>query len=172
LQEKFGIIRGLMTTVHSYTNDQVILDAPHSDLRRARAGAVSIIPTTTGAAQAVALVFPELKGKMNGFALRVPTPTVSITDFVAQLEKKASVEEINKALEEAANNELKGILEVSYEPLVSADYRGNEASSIVDALSTMVVDGDFVKVVAWYDNEWGYSHRLIDLAAYIAQKGL
>ncbi|HHV71020.1 MAG TPA: type I glyceraldehyde-3-phosphate dehydrogenase [Clostridia bacterium] len=172
LQEKFGIIRGLMTTVHSYTNDQVILDAPHSDLRRARAGAVSIIPTTTGAAQAVALVLPELKGKMNGFALRVPTPTVSITDFVAQLEKKASVEEINKALEEAANNELKGILEVSYEPLVSADYRGNEASSIVDALSTMVVDGDFVKVVAWYDNEWGYSHRLIDLAAYIAQKGL
>jgi glyceraldehyde 3-phosphate dehydrogenase len=172
LHEKFGIKRGLMNTIHSYTNDQVILDAPHSDLRRARAAAVSIIPTTTGAAQAVALVLPELKGKLNGFSLRVPTPTVSIVDFVAELERKTTVEEINKALEEEANGRLKGVLEVSNEPLVSADYRGNPASSIVDALSTMELDGDFVKVVSWYDNEWGYSNRLVDLAKYIASKGL
>lgn len=172
LQDSFGIKRGLMNTIHSYTNDQVILDAPHSDLRRARAAAVSIIPTSTGAAQAVALVLPELKGKLNGFALRVPTSTVSIVDFVVELERKTTVEEINKALEEAANGRLKGILEVSNEPLVSADYKGNQASSIVDALSTMEIGGDFVKVIAWYDNEWGYSNRLVDLAVYIAKKGL
>ncbi|MDI6601110.1 MAG: type I glyceraldehyde-3-phosphate dehydrogenase [Thermoanaerobacteraceae bacterium] len=171
LDEKFGIKRGLMTTVHSYTNDQRILDLPHSDLRRARAAAVNIIPTTTGAAKAVALVLPQLKGKLNGMSLRVPTPDVSVTDFVADLNKKVSVEEVNKALKDAAEGELKGIMAYTEEPVVSMDFKGDSHSSIVDALSTMIVDDDMVKVVAWYDNEWGYSNRVVDLTAYIANKG-
>ncbi|SDF59308.1 type I glyceraldehyde-3-phosphate dehydrogenase [Sporomusa acidovorans] len=172
LQEKFGIKSGLMTTVHAYTNDQNILDLPHKDLRRARAAGVSIIPTTTGAAKAVALVLPELKGKLNGFALRVPTPNVSITDLVAQLEKPATVDTVNAALKEAANGELKGIMAFSEEPLVSKDYNGNAHSSIVDGLSTMMVGDDLVKVVSWYDNEWGYSNRVVDLIDFIISKGL
>ena len=172
LHEKFGIVSGLMTTVHSYTNDQNILDLPHKDLRRARAAAMSIIPTTTGAAKAVALVLPELKGKLNGFSLRVPTPNVSITDLVAKLEKPATVEAVNAALKEAANGELKGILGFSEEPLVSKDYNGDARSSIVDGLSTMMVGDDLVKVVSWYDNEWGYSNRIIDLITFIISKGL
>jgi glyceraldehyde 3-phosphate dehydrogenase len=170
LHDKFGIKRGLMTTVHSYTNDQQILDLPHKDLRRARAAGMSIIPTTTGAAKAVSLVLPELKGKLNGFAMRVPTPNVSVVDLVAELEKDASVEEINAALKAASENELKGILGYSEEPLVSIDYNGDPRSSIVDALSTMAIEGNMVKVVSWYDNEWGYSNRVVDLAKYIAQK--
>lgn len=172
LHEKFGIIRGLMTTVHSYTNDQRILDTPHSDLRRARAAAESIIPTTTGAAKAVALVLPELKGKLNGFALRVPTPNVSVTDLVVELEKPTTKEEINEALREAAKGSLQGILGVSDEPLVSKDFNGDPRSSIVDADLTMVMEGNMAKVVSWYDNEWGYSNRLVDLVKYIAGKGL
>lgn len=172
LQDNFGIKRGLMTTVHSYTNDQQILDLPHKDLRRARAAAMSIIPTTTGAAKAVALVMPELKGKLNGFAMRVPTPNVSITDLVAELEKPTTTEEINAAMQAAAAGELKGILDYSDQPLVSRDYNGNPHSSIVDGLSTMVVEGSLVKVVSWYDNEWGYSNRVVDLIAYIAAQGL
>ncbi|QDR81890.1 type I glyceraldehyde-3-phosphate dehydrogenase [Sporomusa termitida] len=172
LQEKFGIKSGLMTTVHAYTNDQNILDLPHKDLRRARAAGVSIIPTTTGAAKAVALVLPELKGKLNGFALRVPTPNVSITDLVAQLEKPATAEAVNAALKEAANNELKGIMAFSEEELVSKDYNGNPHSSIVDGLSTMMVGDNLVKVVSWYDNEWGYSNRIVDLISFIIGKGL
>lgn len=171
LQEKFGIKHGLMTTVHSYTNDQQILDLPHKDLRRARAAAMSIIPTTTGAAKAVALVLPELKGKLNGFAMRVPTSNVSVVDLVAELEKPATAQEINAALKKASENELKGIMDYSEEPLVSIDYNGNPASSTIDALSTMTVDG-MVKVVSWYDNETGYSTRVVDLIAYIAKKGL
>lgn len=170
LHDKFKIQRGLMTTVHSYTNDQQILDLPHKDLRRARAAGMSIIPTTTGAAKAVTLVLPELKGKLNGFAMRVPTPNVSVVDFVADLEKDTTVEEINAALKEAAEGALKGILEYSEEPLVSKDYNGDPHSSIVDALSTMVIEGNMVKVVSWYDNEWGYSNRVVDLAAYIARQ--
>lgn len=172
LHEKFGIVRGLMTTVHSYTNDQRILDTPHSDLRRARAAAESIIPTTTGAAKAVALVLPELKGKLNGFALRVPTPNVSVTDLVVELEKPTTKEEINEALREAAKGSLQGILGVSDEPLVSKDFNGDPRSSIVDADLTMVMEGNMAKVVSWYDNEWGYSNRLVDLVKYIAGKGL
>lgn len=172
LNDKFGIKRGLMTTVHSYTNDQQILDLPHKDLRRARAAGMSIIPTTTGAAKAVALVLPELKGKLNGFAMRVPTPNVSVVDLVAELDKAATAEEINAALKEAAEGELKGILAYSDEPLVSKDYNGNPNSSIVDGLSTMVIEGNMVKVVSWYDNEWGYSNRVVDLISYIAGKGL
>lgn len=172
LLDNFGIKRGLMSTVHSYTNDQRILDLPHKDLRRARAAAVSIIPTTTGAAKAVALVLPELKGKLNGFAMRVPTPTVSIVDFVADLEKKVTAEEVNAALKAAAEGPMKGILGYTEEPLVSVDFRGDERSSIVDASLTMVMDDDMVKVVAWYDNEWGYSNRIADLVNYIAVKGL
>ncbi|BDG37417.1 type I glyceraldehyde-3-phosphate dehydrogenase [Parageobacillus sp. VR-IP] len=172
LHEKFGIVRGMMTTVHSYTNDQQILDLPHKDLRRARAAAESIIPTTTGAAKAVALVLPELKGKLNGMAMRVPTPNVSVVDLVAELEKEVTVEEVNAALKEAAEGELKGILAYSEEPLVSRDYNGSTASSTIDALSTMVIEGKMVKVVSWYDNETGYSHRVVDLAEYIASKGL
>ncbi|MDU2063588.1 MAG: type I glyceraldehyde-3-phosphate dehydrogenase [Sporomusaceae bacterium] len=171
LMENFGIKQGLMTTVHSYTNDQQILDLPHKDLRRARAAAKSIIPTTTGAAKAVALVLPELKGKLNGFAMRVPTANVSITDLVVNLEKPATVEEINAALKKASENELKGIMDYSEEPLVSIDYNHCPASSTIDALSTMVVDG-MAKVVSWYDNEWGYSNRVVDLVVYIAKKGL
>jgi glyceraldehyde 3-phosphate dehydrogenase len=172
LHEKFGIKRGMMTTVHSYTNDQQILDLPHKDLRRARAAAESIIPTTTGAAKAVALVLPELKGKLNGMAMRVPTPNVSVVDLVAELEKEVTVEEVNAALKAAAEGELKGILAYSEEPLVSRDYNGSTVSSTIDALSTMVIEGSMVKVVSWYDNEAGYSNRVVDLAAYIASKGL
>ncbi|MBB5324316.1 glyceraldehyde 3-phosphate dehydrogenase [Anoxybacillus tepidamans] len=172
LHEKFGIIRGMMTTVHSYTNDQQILDLPHKDLRRARAAAESIIPTSTGAAKAVALVLPELKGKLNGMAMRVPTPNVSVVDLVAELEKEVTVEEVNAALKEAAEGELKGILAYNEEPLVSRDYNGNPVSSTIDALSTMVMEGKMVKVISWYDNETGYSHRVVDLAEYIASKGL
>ncbi|WP_038112904.1 type I glyceraldehyde-3-phosphate dehydrogenase [Tuberibacillus calidus] len=172
LHDKYGIRRGMMTTVHSYTNDQQILDLPHKDYRRARAAAENIIPTTTGAAKAVALVLPELKGKLNGMAMRVPTPNVSIVDLVAELDKEVSVEEINKTLKEAAEGELKGILGYSEEPLVSRDYNGNTLSSIVDALSTMVIEGNMVKVISWYDNETGYSNRVVDLVNYIAKKGL
>lgn len=172
LHEKFGIKRGMMTTVHSYTNDQQILDLPHKDYRRARAAAESIIPTTTGAAKAVALVLPELKGKLNGMAMRVPTPNVSVVDLVAELEKDVTVEEVNAALKEAAEGELKGILAYSELPLVSRDYNGSTASSTIDALSTMVIDNNLVKVVSWYDNETGYSHRVVDLVEYIAKKGL
>lgn len=172
LQQTFGIKHGLMTTVHSYTNDQKILDLPHKDLRRARSAGMSIIPTTTGAAKAVALVLPELKGKLNGFAMRVPTPNVSITDLVVELDRSVTVEEVNDALKAAAKGELKGIMDFSEEPLVSKDYNGNPHSSIIDGLSTMVVEGTMVKVVSWYDNEWGYSNRVVDLIAYIATKGL
>lgn len=172
LHETFGIRRGLMTTVHSYTNDQQILDLPHKDLRRARAAAESIIPTTTGAAKAVSLVLPELKGKLNGFAMRVPTKNVSVVDLVAELETEVTLEEVNETLRKAAEGELKGILNYSEEPLVSIDYNGDPHSSTIDALSTMVMEGNLVKVVSWYDNEWGYSNRVVDLAAYIKEKGL
>ena len=172
LHENFGIKHGLMTTVHSYTNDQQILDLPHKDLRRARAAGMSIIPTTTGAAKAVALVLPELKGKLNGFAMRVPTPNVSITDLVVELDKPVTAEAINDALKKAAGGELKGIMAFSEEPLVSKDFNGNPHSSIVDGLSTMVVEGSMAKVVSWYDNEWGYSNRVVDLIKYISAKGL
>ena len=172
LLENFGIVSGLMTTVHSYTNDQRILDLPHKDLRRARAAAQSIIPTTTGAAKAVSLVLPEVKGKLNGFAMRVPTPNVSITDLTVLLEKDTTAEEINAALKKAAEGELKGIMGYNELPLVSRDYNGCPLSSIVDGLSTMMVGPRMAKVVAWYDNEWGYSNRVVDLACYIASKGL
>jgi len=172
LNDKFGIRRGLMTTVHSYTNDQQILDLPHKDLRRARAAAENIIPTTTGAAKAVGLVLPELKGKLNGFAMRVPTPNVSVVDLVAELDHSTTAEEINQVLKAAADGPLKGILGYSEEPLVSGDYNGDAHSSTIDALSTMVLEGNMVKVVSWYDNEWGYSNRVVDLAAYIAKRGL
>lgn len=170
LHEEFGIVKGLMTTIHSYTNDQRILDAPHSDLRRARAAAESMIPTTTGAAKAVALVLPELKGKLNGFSLRVPTPTVSCTDLVVEVSKDVTVEEVNAALKKAAEGPLKGILGFEELPLVSMDYRQDERSSIIDAPSTMVIGGNMVKVVSWYDNEWGYSNRLADLTKYVADR--
>lgn len=169
--DKFGIKKGLMTTVHAYTNDQNILDNAHSDPRRARAAAESIIPTTTGAAKAVALVIPELKGKLNGFAMRVPTPTVSVVDVVFEVDKAVTAEEVNAALKEAAEGELKGVLDYSDEPLVSIDYKKDPHSSIVDGLSTMVID-NMVKVVSWYDNEWGYSNRVLDLARYIVSKGI
>ena len=172
LHQHFGVKRGLMTTVHAYTNDQRILDMFHKDLRRARTAAANIIPTTTGAARVVGVVIPELQGKLHGIAMRVPTTTVSIVDFVADLNRDASVEEINDAFYKAANGELKGILEYCDEPLVSSDFKGNPASSIFDALSTMVIDGNMIKVLAWYDNEWGYSCRLSDLATFIADKGL
>lgn len=172
LNENFGIKHGLMTTVHSFTNDQQILDLPHKDLRRARAASMSIIPTSTGAAKAVALVLPELKGKLNGFAMRVPTPNVSVTDLVVELEKPATAEEINAALKKAAEGELKGIMAFCEEPLVSRDFNGNAHSSIIDSLSTMVADGTMAKVVSWYDNEWGYSNRVVDLVQFIAAKGL
>lgn len=172
LHQTFGIRRGLMTTIHSYTNDQRILDMTHKDLRRARAAALSMIPTTTGAAKAVSLVLPELKGKLNGFAIRVPTPNVSVVDLVAELEREVTVEEVNGALRQAAQGALRGILDYTEEPLVSSDFNGNPHSSIVDALSTMVMEGSMVKVIAWYDNEWGYSNRVVDLAAYMARKGL
>lgn len=170
LNDTFGIKRGLMTTVHSYTNDQRILDLPHEDLRRARAAALSIIPTTTGAAVAVGLVLPELKGKLDGFSMRVPTPDVSMVDLVAELGKPATKDEINNALKAAAAGPMKGILDVSDEPLVSMDYLGDSHSSIVDAASTLVMDGNFVKLIAWYDNEWGYSVRVVDLVKFMASK--
>ncbi len=172
LDAKFGIERGLMTTIHSYTNDQRILDRDHKDFRRARAAACSMIPTTTGAAKAVALVLPQLKGKLNGFAVRVPTANVSLVDLVAELKTPATVEEINAALKSAAENELKGILGYCELPLVSVDFNGCQNSSTVDALSTMVIEGNLVKVIAWYDNEWGYSNRVVDLVKYIAGKGI
>jgi glyceraldehyde 3-phosphate dehydrogenase len=172
IQDTFGIKRGFMTTVHSYTNDQVTLDAPHKDLRRARAAALNIVPTTTGAARAVALVIPELKGKFDGFALRVPTPTVSIIDFVVELEKPATVESLNGAFQDAASGAMEGILDYTEEPLVSTDFRGDSHSAIVDGLSTMVMEGNMAKVVAWYDNEWGYSCRVADLANLIAEQGI
>ena len=172
LLEKVGIVRGLMTTIHSYTNDQRILDLPHKDLRRARAAALSMIPTTTGAAKAVSLVLPELKGKMDGFAMRVPTPNVSVVDLVAEVSKDTSKEEINAFLKEAAAGPLKGVLAVTDEPLVSIDFCGNPHSSIVDADMTTVMEKRMVKVIAWYDNEWGYSNRVVDLIAYMAGKGL
>ncbi|MBA7502693.1 Glyceraldehyde-3-phosphate dehydrogenase 1 [subsurface metagenome] len=172
LQQNFGVSRGLMTTIHSYTNDQRILDVFHRDLRRARAAAMNIIPTTTGAARVVGVVIPELKGKIHGIAIRVPTSVVSIVDFVADLDREVTAEEVNHAFQRAAEGELKGIVEYCDEPLVSSDFKGNSASAIFDALSTMVMGGNMVKVLAWYDNEWGYSCRLADLASYIAGKGL
>ncbi len=170
LHENFGIIKGTMTTTHSYTGDQRLLDASHRDLRRARAAAVNIVPTSTGAAKAVALVLPELKGKLNGIAFRVPTPNVSIVDLVVQVEKSTIAEQVNDALKAASEGPLKGILEYNDLPLVSSDYRGTDCSSIVDGSLTMVMGGDMVKVVAWYDNEWGYSQRVVDLAELVAQK--
>ncbi|MCD5410220.1 MAG: type I glyceraldehyde-3-phosphate dehydrogenase [Clostridiales bacterium] len=172
IDEKFGIKRGLMTTIHAYTNDQKILDAPHKDLRRSRAAAESIIPTTTGAAAAVSLVLPQLKGKFTGMAMRVPTPTVSVVDLVVEVEKNTSVEEVNKAFSDAANGEMKGILGYSDEPLVSMDYRQDPRSSIIDGLATDVMDGNMLKIISWYDNEWGYSVRVIDLVTYIVEEGL
>ncbi|GCE04858.1 type I glyceraldehyde-3-phosphate dehydrogenase [Dictyobacter aurantiacus] len=171
LNDTFGIERGMMNTIHSYTNDQRILDQVHKDLRRARAAGSNIIPTTTGAARALALVIPELKGRFDGMSLRVPTVTVSVVDFVATLNKETSVEAINNAFKEAASGSLKGILGYTEEPLVSTDFRGDARSSIIDGLSTMVMGGNMVKVLAWYDNEWGYSNRVADLAAFIASKG-
>jgi len=170
LNDNFVIQKGLMTTVHSYTNDQRILDLPHSDLRRARAAAESIIPTKTGAAKSISLVIPELAGKMNGFSLRVPTSAVSIIDLVVVTEKNVTKDEVNAVLKDAANGPMKGILNYSEEPLVSVDYKGDPASATVDALSTMVVGDNMVKVVAWYDNEWGYSNRYADLAAFVARQ--
>jgi glyceraldehyde 3-phosphate dehydrogenase len=172
LNQNFGIVHGLMTTVHAYTNDQKILDVFHRDLRRARSAGTNVIPTTTGAAKVVGIVIPELQGKLHGIALRVPVSVVSIVDFVADLNKKVSAEEINEAFRKAADGELKGILEYCDRPLVSSDFKGNPASSIFDALSTMVIDDNLTKVLAWYDNEWGYSSRLADLTAYVASKGL
>jgi glyceraldehyde 3-phosphate dehydrogenase len=172
VNDAFGIVKGLMTTIHSYTNDQRILDFAHKDMRRARAAALNIIPTTTGAAKAVALVIPDLAGKFDGYALRVPTPTVSVVDFVATVEKPTTTEELRGAFKAAAKGPMKGILGYSEEPLVSMDYKGDPRSSIVDAQFTQVLQGDMVKVVAWYDNEWGYSCRVADLIDYIARKGL
>ncbi len=172
LNDTFGIERGLMNTIHAYTNDQRIQDQLHSDLRRARAAAVNIIPTTTGAAKAVALVIPELKGRFDGMSLRVPNLTVSIVDFVATVRKETSKEQVNEAFKAAAAGPLNGILDYTDEPLVSSDFRGDTHSSIIDGLTTQVLGGNMVKVVAWYDNEWGYSYRVSDLAAFIAQKGL
>ena len=172
LLDHFGIKHGFMTTVHAYTNDQQILDLPHKDLRRARAAALAQIPTSTGAAKAVGLVLPQLKGKMHGIAIRVPTPNVSLVDLVVETEKVTTPEEVNNALRKAAEGELKGILGVCEEPLVSVDFNGNPLSSIVDAPSTNVIDGTMLKVLAWYDNEWGYSCRVRDLIKFIASKGL
>jgi len=172
INDKWGIVRGLMTTVHSYTGDQRLLDLPHHDPRRARAAALNIIPTTTGAAKAVALVIPSLKGKFDGYALRVPTPTVSIVDFVAEVEKPCTLEAMIAAFDEAAAGPMKGILGVSHEPLVSMDFKGDTRSSIIDADSCMVLADTMVKVVSWYDNEWGYARRVADLVSYVAKKGI
>jgi glyceraldehyde-3-phosphate dehydrogenase (NAD(P)) len=170
LNDNFAIIKGTMTTTHSYTGDQRILDASHRDVRRARAAALNIVPTSTGAAKAVALVIPEMKGKLNGIAMRVPTPNVSVVDLVVQVEKKTFAEQVNEVIHEAANGSMKGIIEYGDLPLVSSDYRGADVSTIVDASLTMVMDGDLVKVIAWYDNEWGYSQRVVDLAELVAKK--
>jgi len=172
IHQRFGITKGWMTTIHSYTNDQQLLDLPHKDLRRARAAGLSMIPTTTGAALAVGEVLPDLKGKLDGFAMRVPTPNVSVVDLAAILDKKTSGDEVNAALKEAADGALKGILEYSTEELVSIDFKGNPHSSIVDAPYTKVMDGDFLKVLSWYDNEWGYSNRCVDLVRLLAKRGL
>ena len=172
LQESFGIEKGSMTTIHSYTNDQNVLDFPHKDLRRARAAALNMIPTTTGAAKAIGLVMPQLKGKLDGYAMRVPTPDVSVVDLVAVLSKPATTEQVNAALKEASQGELKGILDYTEDPVVSTDMLGNPASSIVDAALTKVLDGNLAKVVAWYDNEWGYSLRIVDMIEFLAKKGL
>jgi len=172
LHENFTIVKGLMNTIHSYTNDQRLLDLPHSDLRRARSAALSIIPTTTGAAKAIGLVLPELKGKLDGISLRVPTPNVSIVDFVAEVSKNTSKEEVNEAMKKAADGPLRGILQYSEEPLVSIDFRGNSHSSILDAPYTSVIGGNMVKLLSWYDNEWGYSCRVVDLVKYVAEQGL
>jgi glyceraldehyde 3-phosphate dehydrogenase len=172
LHETFGIRKGWMTTVHSYTNDQQLLDLPHKDLRRARAAALSIIPTTTGAATAVGEVLPELKGRLDGIAMRVPTPNVSVVDLAAILDRKTSAEEVNAAFKAAASGPMKGILEYVEAPLVSIDFRGNAHSSSLDAQYTSVMDGDFVKVLSWYDNEWGYSSRCVDLLRFLGKKGL
>jgi glyceraldehyde 3-phosphate dehydrogenase len=171
LHDSFGLNKGFMTTIHAYTNDQVILDTVHKDLRRARAAALNIIPTTTGAARAVTVVIPELKGRVDGMAFRVPTATVSVCDFVATLEKPATVEAVNEAFRAAASGSLRGILEYCDEPLVSSDFKGNPASSIFDALSTLVLDGNLVKTIAWYDNEWGYACRTGDLCSFLSSKG-
>ena len=170
LLEEFGIVKGLMTTIHAYTNDQQILDLPHKDLRRARAAAMSMIPTTTGAAKAVSLVLPALKGKLDGMAVRVPTPNVSVVDLVVETEKQTTPEAVNAALKKAAEGPMKGILEFCELPLVSKDFNGNPASSIIDAESTAVIGGNMVKVMSWYDNEWGYSNRLLDLVKFVARK--
>ena len=170
LHERFGLVKGLMTTVHSYTNDQKILDLPHTDLRRARAAAVSMIPTTTGAAKAVTLVLPQLKGRLDGLAVRVPTSTVSLVDLTATLRRKASEETVKEAFKKAAKGSLKGILDYTEEPLVSVDFSGDSHSAIVDGLATKVLGDDMVKVLAWYDNEWGYSNRVLELAAFVAGK--
>ncbi len=172
IHEKFGIKNALMNTIHSYTNDQQLLDLPHKDLRRARAAALSMIPTSTGAAKAIALVIPELKGKFDGISVRVPTPNVSLVDVVINVDKETTTEEVNQALKDAANEELNGILAFSEEPLVSMDFKGDPNSSIVDAENTKVIDGTCVKILSWYDNEWGYSCRVRDLVKYIADKGL
>jgi len=172
LNDKFGVVKGLMSTIHAYTNDQRLLDMYHSDLRRARAAAMNIVPTTTGAARAVTVVIPELKGRLHGVAFRVPVSTVSLCDFVADLSRDVSVEEVNRAFREAAQGQLKGLLEYCEEELVSSDFKGNPASAILDAPSTMVIGGNMVKVLAWYDNEWGYSCRVADLAVYIVDRGL
>ena len=172
LHQSFGIRKGWMTTVHSYTNDQNLLDLPHKDLRRARAAAVSIIPTSTGAATAVGEVLPELKGRLDGIAMRVPTPNVSVVDLAAILDKKTTTEEVNAAFKAAANGPMKNLLQYTEEPLVSIDFRGNSHSSILDSQYTSVMDGDFVKVLAWYDNEWGYSNRCVDLLKLMTSKGL
>jgi len=169
INDKFGIVKGLMTTIHSYTNDQVVIDGPHSDLRRARSAAVNIIPTTTGAAKAVGLVIPELNGKLNGMALRVPTQCGSITDLVVELSKDTTAEEVNAALKEAAEGELAGVLKFSDEPIVLSDIVGDDHSSIIDGLSTMVTGGNMLKVISWYDNEWGYSNRCVDLFRKMAK---
>ncbi len=170
IHENFEIEKGLMTTIHSYTNDQKILDLPHKDLRRARAGALSMIPTTTGAAKAVGLVLPELNGKLNGISIRVPTPTVSLVDLVCNVKKETTKEEVNNTLKKAAEGELKGILGYNELPLVSIDYKGNSLSSIIDGLSTEVIGKNLVKVLSWYDNEWGYSSRVVDLVKMIGNK--
>jgi glyceraldehyde 3-phosphate dehydrogenase len=172
LQDHFGIEKGSMTTIHSYTNDQNVLDFPHKDLRRARAAALNMIPTTTGAAKAIGLVLPELKGKLDGYAMRVPTPNVSVVDFVAVLKKKTTTDEVNSALKEAANGQLKGILGYTEDPVVSSDLMHNSNSSVVDGQLTKVLDGNLAKVVAWYDNEWGYSERIVDLVEFLGKKGL
>jgi glyceraldehyde 3-phosphate dehydrogenase len=172
IHQKFGIRKGWMTTIHSYTNDQNLLDLPHKDLRRARAAALSMIPTSTGAASALGEVLPELKGRMDGFAMRVPTPNVSVVDLVALLDKKTTAQEVNAALKEASTGAMKGLLQFSEEELVSIDFKGNPHSSIVDAAYTKVMDGDFVKVLSWYDNEWGYSSRCVDLLRMLVKKGL